>query len=176
MSESIVVTVDCDNEIFGRGISVSLREDPNLVVTTAAEKVDREPDVAVVSPSALRSRSWECPVLVCTDAPFEVTALDATLAGTLPRRQLTQDQLLSAVRAAAAGLRVGMLPAAVPEFDHRTVAVLRLIADGAGTREISSELGYSERTIKTVIAEAVRGLGARNRAHAVAEAMRRALI
>jgi DNA-binding NarL/FixJ family response regulator len=69
-----------------------------------------------------------------------------------------------------------MLPSAVPDLDTRTVEVLRLIADGAGTREISSELGYSERTIKTVIAEAVRGLGARNRAHAVAEAMRRALI
>jgi hypothetical protein len=103
MTESILVAVVCDNEIFGRGVAVSLREDPTLQVSSSGDQLEREPDVAVVSPSGLLSRAWTCPVLVCTDAPFDITTLDATLAGILPRRQLTQDQLLSAVRAAAAG-------------------------------------------------------------------------
>ncbi len=50
--------------------------------------------------------------------------------------------------------------------------VLRLIADGLSTREVASRLAYSERTIKTVIQELTMRLYLRNRAHAVAYAVR----
>jgi DNA-binding CsgD family transcriptional regulator len=54
--------------------------------------------------------------------------------------------------------------------------VLRLLARGADTQEISRSLRYSERTIKTLIQEIERELGARSRAQAVAEGIRLGLI
>lgn len=55
---------------------------------------------------------------------------------------------------------------------HRESAVLRLVADGLSTREVASQLAYSERTIKAVIQELTTRLYLRNRAHAVAYAVR----
>jgi DNA-binding NarL/FixJ family response regulator len=55
---------------------------------------------------------------------------------------------------------------------HRENTVLRLVADGLSTREIASQLAYSERTIKAVIQELTTRLYLRNRAHAVAHAVR----
>jgi DNA-binding NarL/FixJ family response regulator len=58
----------------------------------------------------------------------------------------------------------------------RERAVLRLIADGRLTREVANELSYSERTVKTVLRDAVVKLGARSRSQAVAAAVREGLI
>jgi DNA-binding NarL/FixJ family response regulator len=55
---------------------------------------------------------------------------------------------------------------------ERENTVLRLVADGLSTREIASQLAYSERTIKAVIQELTTRLYLRNRAHAVAYAVR----
>jgi DNA-binding NarL/FixJ family response regulator len=66
---------------------------------------------------------------------------------------------------AANGLAPGGLTA-------REVEVLRLLADGADTAEIAARLRFSERTIKKVIQHVITRLGLRNRAHAVAYAMR----
>jgi DNA-binding NarL/FixJ family response regulator len=54
----------------------------------------------------------------------------------------------------------------------RENTVLRLVADGLSTREIAIKLCYSERTIKAVIQELTTRLYLRNRAHAVAYAVR----
>lgn len=56
------------------------------------------------------------------------------------------------------------------------IKVLRLIADGATNEEIAQGTHWSERTIKREIEEIMSKLGARNRAQAVAEAIRRGLI
>lgn len=55
---------------------------------------------------------------------------------------------------------------------NRESAILRLVADGLSTREVASKLAYSERTIKSVIQELTTRLYLRNRAHAVAYAVR----
>jgi DNA-binding NarL/FixJ family response regulator len=55
---------------------------------------------------------------------------------------------------------------------ERENTVLRLVADGLSTREIATQLAYSERTIKSVIQELTTRLYLRNRAHAVAHAVR----
>jgi DNA-binding NarL/FixJ family response regulator len=47
---------------------------------------------------------------------------------------------------------------------HRENNVLRLVADGLSTREIATELAYSERTIKAVMQELTTRLYLRNRA------------
>ena len=46
------------------------------------------------------------------------------------------------------------------------------VADGLSTREVASQLAYSERTVKAVIQELTTRLYLRNRAHAVAYAVR----
>lgn len=58
----------------------------------------------------------------------------------------------------------------------REVDVLRLVAEGLETREIASKLSYSERTVKNVLHEVTTRLQLRNRAHAVAYALRHDLI
>lgn len=59
---------------------------------------------------------------------------------------------------------------------QREADVLRLVGDGLDTREIASELAYSQRTIKNVIQDVVRRFGLRNRYHALAYALRQGLI
>lgn len=58
----------------------------------------------------------------------------------------------------------------------REIEVLRLVADGFDTAEISTKLGYSERTVKTVLHDISSRLQLRNRCHAVAYALREGLI
>ncbi|WP_229403199.1 response regulator transcription factor [Micromonospora okii] len=58
----------------------------------------------------------------------------------------------------------------------REVDVLRLVADGFETREIAAKLSYSERTVKNVVHGLTTRLHLRNRAHAVAYALRHDLI
>ncbi|MFI1195305.1 response regulator transcription factor [Micromonospora sp. NPDC020750] len=58
----------------------------------------------------------------------------------------------------------------------REVDVLRLVADGFETREIATKLSYSERTVKNVVHGMTTRLHLRNRAHAVAYALRHDLI
>ncbi len=173
MAVIVSVGVYIENEVFGRGIEVCIREDPGtrLVIENEAEP----PDVVVVTPVSL-SRSWDCAVVVCTDSPLDASDVPPSVMGVVPMRSLTPAQLVSAVRAAAFGLRVGHLQATAGLIGPRGRDVLRLLAEGAGTREISDELGFSERTIKGVIAGVERELGARSRAHAVALAMKQALI
>jgi DNA-binding NarL/FixJ family response regulator len=106
-----------------------------------------------------------------------VTGTGARIVGVLPRRTLTGDQLRATVRAAAAGLTIQAQDAspavALPARDRR---VLELVAEGWSTREIAETMSYSERTIKKLIQALEHRLQARNRAHAVASAIRQGLI
>jgi DNA-binding NarL/FixJ family response regulator len=58
----------------------------------------------------------------------------------------------------------------------REVDVVRLVAEGMDTAEIASKLSYSERTVKNVIHGLTTRLHLRNRAHAVAYALREGYI
>ncbi|MGI5144571.1 MULTISPECIES: response regulator transcription factor [unclassified Streptomyces] len=61
-------------------------------------------------------------------------------------------------------------------FAPREVDVLRLVAEGLDTAEIASKLSYSERTVKNVLHGLTTRLHLRNRAHAVAYALREGYI
>ncbi|MGY4929138.1 helix-turn-helix transcriptional regulator [Streptomyces sp. 900105755] len=61
-------------------------------------------------------------------------------------------------------------------LSSREVTVLGLLADGLDTARIAGRLGYSERTIKSIIHEIVNTLGVSNRTHAVAYAIRAGLL
>jgi DNA-binding NarL/FixJ family response regulator len=121
-------------------------------------------------------RSFDCPLVVCGDAPSRLAAGNEVVA-VLPRATLTAEHLLASIHAAAAGLRIAPSDAAVsPRVVGRSLVVLQMLARGADTKEISDHLGYSDRTIKTVIRELQVSLGARNRVQAVAEGIRQGLI
>lgn len=61
-------------------------------------------------------------------------------------------------------------------LDDRERTVLRLVADGHETAEIARELSYSVRTITMIVHDITHRLRLRNRAHAVAFALRQGLI
>ncbi len=176
-----VAVVD-EHEIFRRGLVTCLSEDPSLEVAAdlASGPLEVTVDVAVVSPGAAAAEELSCPLVVCGDseAPVSSRPVDLVMA-VLPRSTLTPDQLIGAVRAAAAGLRIDKGPAGSGEarrLDTRRLEVLRLLADGADTLQISQHLRYSERTIKGLIQDIERELGARSRAQAVARGIREGLI
>jgi DNA-binding NarL/FixJ family response regulator len=61
-------------------------------------------------------------------------------------------------------------------LSRREAEVLRLVADGYDTSDVADQLGYSESTIKGVLAKIMTRLEARNRCHAVAIALRDGLL
>ncbi len=61
-------------------------------------------------------------------------------------------------------------------LSEEDVRVLALIAQGATNEEIASETHWSERTVKREIEQIMSKLGARNRAQAAAEAIKRGLV
>ncbi|MFE6842837.1 response regulator transcription factor [Streptomyces sp. NPDC057686] len=85
----------------------------------------------------------------------------------------------SAAAGAAAATAPGPRSAAPPDAPRltaRQTAVLTLMAEGHGNAVIARTLSCSEHTIKNVIYELMSRLQARNRAHAVACAVRHSLI
>src|SRR5258707_1206069 len=90
------------------------------------------------------------------------------------------DQLRKAVQAAAA--QEQFVDGDVPPKGSRGVItqrqreILQLLADGESTTAAARKLGLSEETVKTHMKNALARLGARNRTHAVAIALREALI
>jgi len=181
MTDRKRVGVVHEHDILRRGIAGCLEEDHALALTfSVAEGPPPEPvDVAVVSPRALAVTKLDCPVVVFQDGPLATSSVRAAgVYATLSLARLTAEQLVASVRAAAAGLGVSDQGAArePSRLDERRLQVLRLLAAGETTKEISTKLSYSERTIKSLIRDVEYELGARSRAQAVAEAIRQGLI
>jgi DNA-binding NarL/FixJ family response regulator len=125
-----------------------------------------------------------------------VEAAQAGAMGFLSKESLTPEVLGGAVQAAANGTSViapDLLAALVQPHANggaaapqngsagrtltvREQRVLRLLADGHPTREVAQRLSYSERTVKSVLHDAITKLGARSRSQAVAHAVRDGLI
>ena len=95
-------------------------------------------------------------------------------------RTARAEQMLQAVRAATA--QEDFLDPAVPtrgsrgKITRRQREILQRIADGDSTTATARQLGLSEETVKTHTKNALARLGARNRTHAVAIALREHLI
>ncbi|CAN5780152.1 hypothetical protein BH23ACT10_BH23ACT10_38000 [soil metagenome] len=166
-----------EHEIFRIGVLACLAEEPAIAV------VDDPPptqlDLAIASVQMASRHDFGCGVLICAHDPTVMpVGARSTVLGVLPRRSLTACQLAAAVHAAVAGLSVGMSGeiASPLGLDPRRREVLRLLADGASTAEISRRLHCSERTVKASITDLKRRLRARNRAHVVAAGIRQGVI
>ncbi|ANW22562.1 response regulator transcription factor [Streptomyces clavuligerus] len=149
------------------------------------------------------SRGLERPVVLVARELREddlLTVVECGVRAILWRHEATEARLLKAVHRAARGesdlpidllnqllTQVGRLrrcgseesgTGSVPLLGMapREVDVLRLIADGLDTRQISQKLAYSERTIKNILHGVMTRLQLSNRAHAVAFALREGYI
>jgi len=143
---------------------------------------------------ALDARVLACATECDERAPR--AALEAGAVGFLRKDTLTLDVLQAALTAAVAGamvvapsvlaetlrdattnaLRDGQARSAAAPLSEREQRVLALLAEGHQTREIATELCYSERTIKNVLHDIVTKLDVRSRSHAIAYAVRAGLI
>jgi len=179
---SIRVAVLEEHDIFRRGIVACLADDPSIDIVFEAQAgpLLSSPDIAVVSNAVALGERLTCPLVVCsTDRSARPGRYEPNVVlGVLPRADLTGEQLVATVRAAATGLRVQPSDVAPPQpnLDARSLEVLRMLSRGADTLQISHALSYSERTVKTLISDLQRSLGARNRTHAVAEGIRNGFI
>ncbi|WP_157869011.1 response regulator transcription factor [Streptomyces atriruber] len=190
----IRVAVVDENDIFRRGLVACLETDELFLVVYDARDgpVPEAVDVVLASARAATGLAGPGPPkLICGEpGRLDGHAPQGPADTVLSRTGLTEEQVLAAVRAAACGLLVGpgrTQPAKrtteavgggpLPErMSERMRDVLRLLADGCATREIAERIGYSERTVKSVVRQTQCRLGARNRAQAVAEGIRRGII
>ncbi|HEV7864433.1 MAG TPA: helix-turn-helix transcriptional regulator [Acidimicrobiia bacterium] len=169
----IQVGIVDEHEMFALGLKTCLAGSALVKVSPV---VDEDVDVVIVSPQVAEERRFTCPLVVCGDPPSRLAPGNEVMA-VLGRGTLTAEQLLASIHAAAAGLRVihsDNLPAS--RLAGRGLEVLALLAAGADTKEIAEQLGYSDRTIKSVIRDVQLSLGAKNRVQAVAEGIRQGLI
>ncbi|MFF2210615.1 response regulator transcription factor [Streptomyces antibioticus] len=180
-----------------RGLRVLPREhhphaDILLVLTTDVT----EETLVLMERAAAGSLRPDLGIVLVTGSLYEaqaVRALNCGLRSVLWRQDAGYDKVVQAVRNVAAGRAT--LPATVQGWlvdhlnsvqrhvlepmgltpsglDAREVEVLRMLADGLDTMEIAQKLNYSERTIKNIVSAITNRLGLRNRAHAVAFALR----
>jgi len=206
MEDRIAVAVHADDPVTQAGLAAQLRGQPGVAVVddTSCARVavvtsDRmDDDTGRRVRTAQRQHGARVVVVVsdCDDAGL-LAAVEAGASGLLRRRDASPERLSAAVRAAANGEgtmppdllgrllgQVNRLHSQVlaprgltfSGLTDREVAVLRLVADGFDTADIARRLNFSERTIKNVIHDLTNRLQVRNRAHAVAYAVRAGLI
>lgn len=122
--------------------------------------------------------------------PALVDAIEAGVAGILLRDELAPAPLTAALRTVATGqsavparLLAKILESAARGRRHaafdigqREVSVLRELAEGCDTNEIAGSLAYSERMVKRIVHDLLVKMNCRNRAQAVALAVRHGLI
>ncbi|WP_067899283.1 helix-turn-helix transcriptional regulator [Actinomadura chibensis] len=202
--QTIPVAVHAPDPITHEGVVGGLRRRPELhlvaeaeavVVVVVAEVVDER--VKTVLRRFSRTVGAR-PVLIVSDLK-EAHLLEAVECGVVAmlwRREATPDGIVRAIVAAAGGggslppdlqgrllKQVGRMQRgaraqglAAAGLAEREREVLCLVADGLDTSEIAGKLAYSERTVKNVLHGLMTRLHLRNRAHAVAYALKEGYI
>jgi DNA-binding NarL/FixJ family response regulator len=138
-------------------------------------------------------------ILIATtlDETAIVAAAESGVSALLRRAEVTPDRLVAVIARVSAGEaeipadllagllgQVGRLQRQIlaprglrfSGLSDREVEVLSLVAEGLNTGEIARRLSFSERTIKGILHDVTTRLQLRNRAHAVAYAVREGLI
>lgn len=179
---------------------VELREESESGPGTVALLVDDVLDESALARLRRLVRSEGARAVLVVRSLREAELLDVIECGVgaiVWRHEATATRLVQAVLAAARGdgdlpadllgrliNQVGTLHrsaagrsgAPASGLTPREVDVLRLVAEGFDTGEIASKLSYSERTVKNVMHGLTTRLHLRNRAHAVAHALREGYI
>jgi DNA-binding NarL/FixJ family response regulator len=206
MSHKVQVSVLARDPVSRAGVIAELRPRPDIdlvetdhdaeVTIVVSDHVDGECERAI---RAIRRTSQARVVAVISDfeGPALLASVEAGVSGVVRRDEADGDELARVIQASARGdgaippdllgrllsqlsraqhQVVGPRGLAVAALTEREADVLRLVADGLDTAEIAGKLSYSERTIKNILHDVVSRFGLRNRAHAVAYALREGLI
>jgi DNA-binding NarL/FixJ family response regulator len=180
------------------GFSIASADDPppGAIALVVADGMN---DDVAGDLRALRGRGIARVVLLVArvDDRDLLAAVEAGVSGVIRRTEATAGNMAAAIRSAAAGegtlspdllgrllRQVGQLQRQVltprgltfSGLTERETSVLRLLAQGHDTAEVGRQLFYSERTVKNIIHDVTSRLDLRNRAHAVAYAIREGLI
>jgi len=203
---SVPVQVMASDPFLRAGVTALLRDSQEVALDSGDERavlviaVDTVDNGAVDLLTAAREVNRLGVVLLAgsVDSCGVRKAVDAGVCGVLRRREATLPHLISAIRAASTGVATmppdllgelfgqragsgadgadGADAKPAPVLSGREQAVLRMLADGRDTAEIARSLTYSVRTVTDIVHNIVRRLGLRNRAHAVAFALKERLI
>lgn len=178
---------------------VLIGTDDDTAAEVAIVVVDRVDEQAVQAIRNAQRGSGTRVVVVAShvEGADLLAAVEAGCCGLLRRTEASPEQLLTAISAAAAGDGtlppdlLGRLMQQVGRLQRDTLAprgltpsglskrelhVLRLVAEGYATSDIAQSLAYSERTVKNIVHNVTTRLQLRNRAQAVAYAIREGLI
>ena|ERR1700724_3176252 len=134
----------------------------------------------------IRERDPHAKVIVLTTYDTDEDISRALKAGAKAYvlKDISADGLIECIHGVLAG-KTYLAPAAAAKLAEgvtrvqltpRELATLRLIADGKANKEIASELGISERTVKTHLGHLFEKLGVTSRTEAVKIATRRGLV
>jgi DNA-binding NarL/FixJ family response regulator len=199
-----VLAVD-DHPVVRAGIAAMLANEPDLAVVAEARNgaeavalfeahrpdvvlMDLQmPEVGGVSAThAIRAIDPDARVVALTTYDGDADIHRALSAGACAYliKDAMIDQLVAAIRSAAAGKRVIPAPVAskLAEFTPRAdltareLEVLQHVAKGLGNKEIAQVIGRSTETVKAHLESIFRKLDAKDRAHAVTIALQRGFI
>ncbi|GGO54447.1 helix-turn-helix transcriptional regulator [Streptomyces lasiicapitis] len=186
--------------LLGQHPMIDLRDEREAGPGTVAVLICETPDETTLTSLRRLVRSEGARAVLVVSAVREAELLDVIECGVgavVWRHEATAHRLLQAVLAASRGdgdlpsdllgrllSQVGTLQrsaagtsgAPASGLAPREADVLRLVAEGLDTGEIASKLSYSERTVKNVMHGLTTRLHLRNRAHAVAHALREGYI
>jgi DNA-binding NarL/FixJ family response regulator len=199
-----VLVVD-DHALFRTGVANIINQEEDLrVVAEAANGVEalrafqeHQPDVTLLNlrmpvmegvevVRRIRDRDPDAKVIVLTTYDTDEDISRALKAGAKAYvlKDISADALVACIHdvlsgktyiapAAAAKLAEGMTHV---QLTPRELSALRLLADGKANKEIASELGIAERTVKTHLGHLFAKLGVTSRTEAVKIATRRGLV
>jgi DNA-binding NarL/FixJ family response regulator len=160
---AIVVASCVDDEAIDLLSRVSRASSASIVLIV--DKLDENDLAAIVQRRVVSvlARSAVSPDTLCA-------AIDQALVSATPKPELIE-HLMSQLERVSCGI-LEPKPASPSLLAPRERDLLKLLADGYDTAEIALKLAYSERTIKNIVHGLLERLELRNRAHAVAYAMR----
>ncbi|MET8759555.1 LuxR C-terminal-related transcriptional regulator [Lentzea sp. NPDC004782] len=197
---TIRVTVHATDPLVATGINTMLQPTPGIDLVTDPHHADITIAVADTGLPDLTTHHNTRLILIADDIRQADlwTAIEHGLIVLVPRTEATsRSRLLRAITDAREGRgdlppeHLGTMLQGLKQLQQNTLRprdltltglstreteVIRLLADGLDTSEIAEKLIYSERTVKNVLHSLLNRLNLRNRAHAVAYALRQGLI
>jgi two-component system NarL family response regulator len=203
-SRARVLLVD-DHALLRTGVANIINQEADLHVVAEAgsgvealEAFDRHhPDVTLLDlrmpvmegvevVRRMREKDPRARVIILTtyDTDEEISRALKAGAKAYVLKDISADGLIACIRDVLAG-KTYLAPAAAAKLAEdvtrvqltpRELSTLRLLADGKANKEIATELGISERTVKTHLGHLFEKLGVTSRTEAVKVATRRGLV